>query len=376
MTNFEEPLAQALRDVPTKGQRPIELIERRARTIRHRRRSAVAGIALAAAGAVAVPSLGTFAGGTVRDAQPAAPAITTPASTCDSWTGEQRGEFRTLAEVPDQMRLLWTQSAPQPTEANMIDFSNAEEIVTDRIPANCEIPESTDPDDEHAGVWLFNVEDNVVTRVVSVSGPNPKAPQAYDGRRVIETEAGPLELSAMRYDRRQAVWPAEGTDGYWVSWIHGEMSDAELIELAESVTLANGRVDIANWSGATDRTVILQASDLKPDPDRDLTSFNLMGGPVSLWAWEGPFSGVAHWDDVEVGDQLVDINGQPGVLRTGPSGRVRWVSSDGILVQVNHTGRDSQVELLDIARSVGPVAADDERLTAIWQDEPPADAGD
>jgi hypothetical protein len=376
VTSFEDPLAQALREVPTKGQRPIELIERRARTIRHRRRAALAGVALAAAGAVAVPSFGTLAGETVRDIRPVGPTNTTSAPTCASWTGEQQGDFRTLADVPDQMRLLWTQSAPQPTEANMVDFSNAEEIVTDRTPENCEVPEGTDTVDEHAGVWLFNVEDNVVTRVVSVSGPNPKAPQAYDGRRVIETEAGPLELSAMRYDRRQAVWPAEGTAGYWVSWIHGEMSDAELIELAESVTLANGRVDVANWSGANDRTVILQASDLKPDPDGDLTSFNLTGGPVSLWAWEGPFSGVAHWDDVDVGDQLVDINGRPGVLRTGPSGRLRWVTSDGVLVQLEYVGRDGQENLLAIARSVQPVPADDERLNAIWQDEPPADAGD
>jgi hypothetical protein len=79
---------------------------------------------------------------------------------------------------------------------------------------------------------------------------------------------------------------------------------------------------------------------------------------------------------VDVGDLLVDINGQPGVLRTGPSGRLRWVTSDGVLVQLNHTGRDGQENLLAIARSVQPVSAGDPRLVAIWQDEPPAEAGD
>jgi hypothetical protein len=206
--------------------------------------------------------------------------------------------------------------------------------------------------------------------MISVSGPSDDAPQAYHGHRVIETAVGPLVLSAARYDRQQAVWPAENDAGYWVSRIHGEIGDAELIELAESVTLGNGRVDTSKWSGVTDRTVILQAGELEPDPDDTLSSFDLRGGSVTLWAWQGPFSGVAHWDDVDVGDLLVDINGQPGVLRTGPSGRLRWVTSDGVLVQLNHTGRDGQENLLAIARSVRPVPADDRRLAAIWQEEP------
>jgi hypothetical protein len=52
------------------------------------------------------------------------------------------------------------------------------------------------------------------------------------------------------------------------------------------------------------------------------------------------------------------------------------VTSDGVLVQLEYVGRDGQENLLAIARSVQPVPADDERLNAIWQDEPPADAGD
>ena len=258
----------------------------------------------------------------------------------------------------------------------MVDFSDTEATVTDRIPKGCVIPDAPRADDELAEVRLFDVENNVVTRMISVSGPSPDAPWAYHGHRVIETAVGPLVLSGARHDRQQAVWPAENDAGYWVSWIHGEIGDAELIELAESVTLGNGRVDISKWSGVTDRTVILQASDLDPDPDDTLSSFDLRGGSVTLWAWQGPFSGVAHWDDVDVGDQLVDINGRPGVLRTGPSGRLRWVTGDGVLVQLEYVGRAGQENLLAIARSVQPVPADDERLNAIWQHEPPADAGD
>ena len=252
----------------------------------------------------------------------------------------------------------------------MVDFGDTEATVTDRIPKDCVIPDAPRADDELAEVRLFDVENNVVTRMISVSGPSPDAPRAYHGHKVIETAVGPLVLSGARYDRQQAVWPAENDAGYWVSWIHGEIGDAELIELAESVTLGNGRVDISKWSGVTDRTVILQASDLDLDPDDTLSSFDLRGGSVTLWAWQGPFSGVAHWDDVDVGDQLVDINSRPGVLRTGPSGRLRWVTSDGVLVQLNHTGRDGQENLLAIARSVQPGPADDRRLTAIWQEEP------
>lgn len=76
------------------------------------------------------------------------------------------------------------------------------------------------------------------------------------------------------------------------------------------------------------------------------------------------------WEDVETGDQLVDVNGRLGLLRTGREEHIRWVTSDGVLVQLNHTGRDGQENLLAIARSVRPVPAGDERLTAIWQEEP------
>jgi hypothetical protein len=370
VTNFEDPLAQALHEVPTHGQRPLELIERRARTIRHRRRATVAGVSLMAAVGVAFPSLATTVGGLTNDVEPAAPATTDSAPACDTWESEIQGDFLTLAEVPDQMRLLWTQGAPPPTEGNMVDFSDTEETVTNRTPKDCVIPDAPRTDEQLAEVRLFDVENNVVTRMVSVSGPSPDAPRAYHGHRVIETAAGSLVLSGPRYDRHQAVWPADDGTGYWVSWIHGEISDDELIALAESVTLANGRVDASTWPGATDRTVILQAGDIDQDPDDTLTSFDLRGGPLTLWAWQGPFSGVAHWGDVDVGDQLVDVNGQPGVLRNGPSGRLRWVTSDGVLVQLNHTGRDGQENLLAVARSVQPVPADDERLTAVWQEEP------
>ncbi|HSJ61031.1 MAG TPA: hypothetical protein VK895_07355 [Jiangellaceae bacterium] len=242
MTDIEDPLAQALREVPTKGQCPIELIERRARTIRHRRRATVAGISLVAAVGVALPSLATTLGGPTNDVEPDAAATTDSAPACDSWTSEQQGEFLTLTAVPDQMRLLWTQGAPPPTEGNMVDFGDTEATVTDRIPKDCVIPDAPRADDELAEVRLFDVENNVVTRMISVSGPSPDAPRAYHGHKVIETAVGPLVLSGARYDRQQAVWPAENDAGYWVSWIHGEIGDAELIELAESVTLG-----MAGW---------------------------------------------------------------------------------------------------------------------------------
>jgi hypothetical protein len=362
--------------MPTNGQRPLELIERRARAIRLRRRATVAGIALAAAGAVAVPSLAASVGGTANNVEPAGPDTVDVAPRCDTWSGEKEGDYLALAEVPDHLRLLWAEdAAPPPTKGSMIDFTNAEEIITDRSPTDCVIPDDPYSLTDHDAVSVYTFSGDVVMRRVSVHGPYDDEPMEYDHPRVLETAVGPLTVSTMEFGHLQAVWPASEDDRLWVSWINGEITDAELVELAESVTVVGGRVDLGNWSGADDGAIIVHASDTEHLEDSD-TSFDLGGRPVSLTAWRGPFSEAALWEDLDTGDQFVDVNGQPGVLKTGPTGRLRWVTDDGVLVELLHNGRDGQEDLLGIARTVQPVPADDERLTAIWQDEPPANAGD
>jgi hypothetical protein len=62
--------------------------------------------------------------------------------------------------------------------------------------------------------------------------------------------------------------------------------------------------------------------------------------------------------------------GAPGVLKSGPSGQLIWVTDDGVPVTLHHSGRDGQEDLLEIGRSVGPVSADEERLAAAWTTEP------
>ena len=377
MTNFEDPLARALHKMPTNGQRPLDLIERRARAIRLRRRATVAGIALATAGAVAVPSLAASVGGTANNVEPAGPDTVDIAPGCETWSGEKEGDYLALAEVPDHLRFLWAEdAAPPPTKGSMIDFTNAEEIITDRSPTDCVTPEDPYSPTDHGAVSVYTFGGDVVMRRVSVHGPYDDEPMEYDHPRVLETAVGPLTVSTMEFGHLQAVWPASEDDRLWVSWINGEITDAELVELAESVTVVGGRVDLGSWSGVNETAIVLGAGDSEHHPKAYETSFDLSGQPVSLRAWAGPFSERALWENLEVGDQLVDVNGQPAVLTTGPAGKARWVTEDGVLVELNHSGRDGQEDLLGIARTVQPVPADNERLTAIWQDEPPANAGD
>lgn len=370
MTNFDERLSDALRDLPTGAQRPVAAIERRARAIRHRRRAAIAGVAVVAAGAVALPPLGDLTG--VTSQQPEldlAPATTQQLPYCDSWESSAEGRYLELDEVPDHLRLLWDDEvAGPPHEADLVDFSEAEGIIGRTWPTECVVPDTSTPSAGWAAATVLDVEENFVIRRVQVFGPHDDTPpEAPDDDREVDTSVGPLTIIERRDGWLEAWWPAE--DGrYWTAWIRGDMSDDELIELAESVRLEGDAVELGTWSGA-DRATYLRHSGDERIHDESLSSFDVRGSGIQLRAAAG-HNEDDLWEQVEVGDQFVDVNGSRGLLKRGPSEELHWVTADGVLVSIFYTGRDGQQVLLDIARSVRPVPTDDERLTAVWRTEP------
>jgi hypothetical protein len=367
MTDFDERLSEALGELPTGAQRPLQTIERRARAIRHRRRTAVAGIAVVAAGAVALPSLGDLA--EQQSAPDLAPATTEQLPVCDSWESSAKGTYLKLDQVPDQLRLLWGEDvAPPPTEADMVDFSEAEVIIGRTFPGECVVPDTSAPSPEWGAVAVFDLDDNVIIRRVQVFGPNDDTPpEALSDSRVIDIQAGPMTVIEHRDGWLEAWWPAEH-GRHWTAWIRGAVTDNELVELAGSARLVDGVVDLGAWSVA-DRATYLRHSGDERVHDEAPTSFDVRGPGIQLRAAAG-YTEDDLWEQVEVGDEFVDVNGNLGLLKRGPSGELHWVTADGLVVSIFYTGRDGQEALLDLARSVHSVAADDERLTAVWRTEP------
>lgn len=363
MTDHDDSLARALHDLPTGAQRTLESIEQRARSIRNRRHTAIAGTALVTAGLIALPAVAQFDDPRTSDSPPATTVTAGEPEPQDCESDDSaRGEALALDQVPDRLRLLWDdQAAPPPEEASSVVISDPEVIERMRYD-HCQAAGTYESPFATTGVFTF--DGGLITRVVTISGPFDEPYVDSGDTRTLDSAAGTIIIvEPGTNDTRlfQAHWPAAG-GGYWSAWVQGAMPlDAELVELAESVRLSDGSIDLGSWSGAEGARVWDYDSEPFGVPDPTLMRYEIHGSVSLIATHEG--SANMTWSlkgGVEPGE-VVDVNGNPGVL----SGtKLRWSTADGVLVELSGADGD---ELLDIARTVGPVQPDDERLVEAWR---------
>ena len=279
------------------------------------------------------------------------------------------------------MRLLWSEEiAGPPVEADMVDYSEAELIIEQTYPDDCVLPDASAESSGWVAVTVVDVEDNVVTRRIRIFGPHflqdVAPPDPPPDSRVVDTRVGPLTITEQRSGMTAMRWPAE-SGRYWTSLILGTVNDGELVDLVESVRMTDDAIDLRDWPGF-ERAAHVRHSSGQDDFLGEVppSQFRASGQSVDLYAEDG-ITEDDLWDRVDVGHEFVDVDGRVGFLTSGQDRQLHWVTADGVLVSISYKGPEEwQEALLDIARSVQPVPADDPRLVSIWQDEPPADAGD
>lgn len=106
---------------------------------------------------------------------------------------------------------------------------------------------------------------------------------------------------------------------------------------------------------------------------RDGATGDLVGGPITDAELADDLSlstmdGLGDlWEQASVGDRVVDVAGKLALLHLDQYGNptVWWEPTDGVLAGLRG-GADS-ARLLEIARTVAPVSAEDERLLNAWR---------
>jgi hypothetical protein len=379
MTSNDDNIAEALRGLPTRPQRHVDQIESRARAIRLRRHGAVAGVVALAVGAIAVPVAGGLSTGTSNTVGPAT-TVTEGVGYCEEWStsGYLTAEaYRPSDEVPDHLRLLWDEdTAPPPTSAGLTDHGNTEESVTGRKPADCVIPdrEAQAEMNPWSVTRVFDITDGVVTRRVQLLGPIDERPDNGNTDRVLVSSAGPVEVGAPEHGSSDVSWPAGGGQ-YWLAWIRGPYTDDEIVSLAESVRHEGDVIEVEGWSALSPESTVRHGSD---EPEsialHDGLAFNVVGEGLDLTVVEGPFPPDYLWTFTpDVGDKWVDVGGRPGLLHRDAGGGLQWITADGALVTLHASTSSNRERILDIASSVSPVPAGDQRLADVWQMGPDHD---
>lgn len=209
--------------------------------------------------------------------------------------------------------------------------------------------------------------------MITVTGPYDEQPlEVPDDVRTIDTRVGEVTRGHFRPGDEMAWW-SDGDDRFWTVWIDGDVPDDVLADLAESVRLDGDVVDVSGWSEYDHVTEVRHSREDPPDPRsrHDRASLQLRTDWLSLSA-EDDYADHMLLDEARAGDQVVEVNGDPALLRSGQLGDVIWVT-DGVRISIQTRSRTVQPDLLEIARSVGPVPADDERLAAAWTMPTPDD---
>ncbi len=357
MPAAEEALARALRELRVDGHAPIARIEQRASQLRWQRRAVgVAGAAVAAAAVVAALVTGV---GDRLDLGPAdAP---TPCPTTDVPDIQWIPDRPPPEEIPDAMRLLWSESAAPPPDIVVAkDLSSVYEEHHEYLAA-CSGPPN---------VRLVDVEDGVVSRFVWVGGgawmPDGAAPD-----RTLEVGSTQVEIGEQDGAGppgwpgfRSASWSQDGQN--WILY-GGPVTDAELTELVQLLERApepGEPLEIDDWSVLAGAEFVIHWSGVD---DESRLSYDVEAENVLLHIIDAP--GTVWPSSVFAGDRVVDVAGQPAILHE-EAGQLHlyWQPADRVYATLV-AGSDVAAavdRLLEIAQTIAPVPADDERLQQAW----------
>jgi len=205
----------------------------------------------------------------------------------------------------------------------------------------------------------------MIARKINISAPVAVEDGllARDGSRAVPIAGGLMWITDQWADYASAFWTT-GDDEYWSAGVNGSIADAEFVDLAEAVRMVDGEIDATAWSGYRD-----VAYEIHNEPNESALPDNItigIEGPISLDI-SGGNTIFDLWEQAPMGGELIEINDQPSVL-TARGGRLLLLTDGGALVRIGSHGLTTD-ELLAIARSIGPVPADDERLAAVWTTE-------
>ncbi|MET0641112.1 MAG: hypothetical protein ABWZ36_01305, partial [Jiangellaceae bacterium] len=335
----DDALARALQELPVGTHAPIARIEQRANQLRwHRRASGLAGAAVATAAVVAALLAGV---GDRLDLGPAdAP---TPCPTTDVPDIQWIPDRPPPEEIPDAMRLLWSDSAAPPPDIVVAkDLSSVYEEHHEYLAA-CSGPPS---------VRLIDVEDGVVSRFVWVGG-GARIPDGAAPDRTLEVGSTQVEI----FDQDGAgppVWPgflsaSWSQDGqHWILY-GGPVTDAELTELVQLLERApepGEPLEIDDWSVLAGAEFVIHWSGVD---DESRLSYDVEAENILLHVIDAP--GTVWPSSVFAGDRVVDVAGQPGILHEEPdtAPTLFWQPTDGVYATL---GAGSNVDrLLEIAQT-------------------------
>jgi hypothetical protein len=366
----EEVLARALQDFPIGGHPPVARIDERAKQLRrHRRVVGLAGAAVAVAAVAAAVLTGV---GNRLDLGPADAPIPCPTSDADVPDIQWIPDRPPPEEVPDAMRLLWSESAaPAPTTIEAEDLSAVYEKHNEYLAA-CGGP---------ASVRLVETEGGVVTRFLSVVGgtqlPDRISPQ--DADRTLDvgsTEVAIVEPSAdPNWPPDLPIWPGYvsaswSRDGQEWQLDGGPVTDAELTELVELLETGpdpGENIDLEGWSVRDGADFVFRSA---RGVDQSRLSYVVDDGEdPSLTVGDRPG---LFWPQIVVGDRVVDVAGTPGLLSTAQFDSpttLYWQPSDDVYASLS--GQGDVTSLVAIAQTIGPVPADDERVVEAWFTQTP-----
>jgi hypothetical protein len=360
----EEVLARALQDLPLGSHAPVARIDERAKQLRRHRR--VAGLAGAAVAIAAVAAAVLTGVGNRLDLGPADAPTPCPISDADVPDIQWIPDRPPPEEVPDKMRLLWSESAaPAPTTIEAEDLSAVYEKHNEYLAA-CGGP---------ASVRLVETEGGDVSRFLSVTGgiqlPGQISPQDPD--RTLGVGSTQVEIFEPSADPGlpsdlplwpgyvSASWSRDGQD--W-RLDGGPVSDAELTELVELLEAGPGpgeNIDLADWSVQSAADFVFRSA---RGEDQSRLSYVVEGEVLSLTVDDRPG---LFWPQIVVGDRVVDVAGTPGLLSTAQFDSpttLYWQPSDDVYASLS--GQGDPTSLVAIAQTIGPVPADDERLQQAW----------
>lgn len=384
MTAFDDDeLARALAELPVGEYAPLEQLHGRARQLHTRRRLAGAGLVVAAAVLIAVPSALAFTGDDGGTVTPAPPATTTPTPTSTpsptdsaipppdpdcplSFSGRIRvgrpEVYESLvaspAELPDELRLLWApDAAGDPVQAFGLD-NRAVIAAVEAAFEDC-------PPLADRGVVVVVAEGDVVehsARVYPVEAsfqldPADVRTLDVDGVqvRVEDPVAGSTGPVLAEWEVADTIWRFSGFG----------LTDAELADLVRTMRLDGDTVDVSDWSVVADseQFIVLAGGNNVPSG----LMIEIRSDEVSLTIDD---VGRDPWLETVPGDRAVDVGGNPGILRDarpytlGSGVWLRWQPTPTTTATL--VGDIEAEEVLAIARSIGPVAADDPRLAGVW----------
>lgn len=127
---------------------------------------------------------------------------------------------------------------------------------------------------------------------------------------------------------------------------------------AAAATLKDGAVDLGGWPAAVameyvGESVPARSTQYGWDVSGPQGSLSVQTGSGDIYGW-----GL-------VGDRIVDLDGRPAVLRGTDT--VVWAPVPGVVASLTVT---EGLDPLEVAATVGPVPADDERLADAGPPEP------